>query len=97
MTVAKFLAIIGKVTRAVAFDPDARLTFEVSDGAAPMQLFGAATIRVAERELRVALANRPASCKPRDRWLDAPEQASACCGPKAHSTESDQKGASCCG
>lgn len=38
MPVGKFLAIMRKVAEAVPFQPDAKLTFEVSDGVKPMQL-----------------------------------------------------------
>jgi hypothetical protein len=83
MPVAKFLAILGKVTSELDFDPDARLTFEVSDGAAAMQLFSAVSVEESSGTVRVMLANLPSSCKPRDRWLkhgDSP-QASRCCTP----------------
>ena len=78
MPVAKFLAIIGKVGQAVGFDADARLTFEVSDGVKPMQIYRAERIDIGE-EVRVTLSARPSSCKPRDRWL-AEQTASSCCG-----------------
>jgi hypothetical protein len=79
----KFLAIIGKVREAVGFDDDAKLTFEVSDGVNPMQLYRAERIERGD-VTRVYLSPRPSSCKPRDRWLQA-EQAkeSSCCTPKA--------------
>jgi len=78
MPVAKFLAIIGKVGQAVGFDADAKLTFEVSDGVKPMQIYRAERIDIGE-EVRVTLSARPSSCKPRDRWL-AEQTASSCCG-----------------
>jgi len=84
MPVWKFLAVIGKVAQAVGFDEDARLTFEVSDGVKPMQLYRAERIETGEA-VRVYLSPRPSSCKPRDRWLaqeqgqEQREQA-ACCG-----------------
>ena len=78
MPVAKFLAIIGKVGEAVGFDADAKLTFEVSDGVKPMQIYRAERIDIGE-EVRVTLSARPSSCKPRDRWL-AEQTASSCCG-----------------
>ncbi|MFL6796551.1 MAG: DUF6428 family protein [Xanthobacteraceae bacterium] len=68
MPVSKFLAIIGKVGEAVGFDADAKLTFEVSDGVRPMQIYRAARIDISD-VVRVTLSARPASCKPRDRWL----------------------------
>ncbi|WNV12645.1 DUF6428 family protein [Tardiphaga sp. 709] len=81
MTAGKFAAIIRKVSDHVALDANARLTFEVSDGVAPMQLHCADTPRLEGDNLTVALAPRPASCKPRDRWLEAQNKASACCAP----------------
>lgn len=74
----KFSAIIRKVTEHLSLDQSARLTFEVSDGVAPVQLHRAAAPVVADDAIRVHLSPRPASCKPRDRWLA--EQQSACCG-----------------
>jgi Family of unknown function (DUF6428) len=70
MPVKKFLAIMGKVTAAVDFDRDARLSLEISDGRSAMQIFAPAAIEVASDAVRVALQPRPASCKPRDRWLE---------------------------
>ena len=69
MPAAKFLAIIGKVTATVPLDPAAKLTFEVSDGEHAMQLYRAAAIEIEAGAVHVRLARRPASCKPRDRWL----------------------------
>lgn len=80
MPVSKFLAIIGKVGETVGFDAAARLTFEVSDGIRPMQIYRAERIDIGG-VVRVTLSARPASCKPRDRWL-AEQTASSCCAPK---------------
>jgi hypothetical protein len=79
MPVSRFLAIMRKVSDHVPFDPLAKLTFEVSDGMGAIQLFRAETIDAAGEQVRVALSRRPASCKPRDRWLEE-QKASACCG-----------------
>jgi hypothetical protein len=79
LPVARFLAIMRKVADHVPFDPDAKLTFEVSDGQGAIQLFRADAIEVAGDRIRVGLSRRPASCKPRDRWLEQ-ERASPCCG-----------------
>jgi hypothetical protein len=79
MKAGKFLAIIRKVGEAVGFDRNAKLTFEVSDGVGPMQIYRAERIET-DDAIRVYLSPRPSSCKPRDRWLA--EQESACCGPK---------------
>lgn len=83
MPVAKFIAIMRKVGEVVTFDETAKLTFEVSDGKGAIQLYCADDIAVADDMVRVSLSRRPASCKPRDRWLDqdntrAPRQ--SCCG-----------------
>lgn len=80
MLAGKFAAIIRKVSEHVGLDLSARLTFEVSDGVAPMQLHCAATPTWAGGVLTVALAPRVASCKPRDRWLEEKRQEKACCG-----------------
>ena len=85
MQAGKFLAIIRKVDHAVGFDPHAKLTFEVSDGVRPMQIYRAERMEVGS-EVRVYLTARPSSCKPRDRWLQ--EQQQSCCAPKSKS---------CCG
>jgi hypothetical protein len=86
MPAAKFLAIIRKVAEAVPFDQAAKLTFEVSDGRRAMQLYGASAIASGGDVVRVALTARPASCKPRDRWLAEQVPATACCAP-ASATE----------
>jgi hypothetical protein len=80
MLAGKFLAIIRKVDDALKLDSDAKLTFEVSDGASPMQLYKASRIVAGERQVMVELVHRPSSCKPRDRWLVEHRNASACCG-----------------
>ncbi|OYU88411.1 MAG: hypothetical protein CFE29_19085 [Bradyrhizobiaceae bacterium PARB1] len=80
MPVRKFLAIMGKVAESVPFPDDARLTFEVSDGVVPMQLYKADAIGIDGEIVRVPLSARPSSCKPRDRWLE--QQQSSCCGSK---------------
>lgn len=80
MPAGKFSAIIRKVTEHLSLDQTAKLTFEVSDGVKPMQLYRAAIPTIVDGEIHVALSARPASCKPRDRWLKE-ERATACCGP----------------
>jgi hypothetical protein len=88
MTAGKFARIIRKVADHVGLDMDARLTFEVSDGMVPMQLFRATRPAIDEMAMNVALLPRAASCKPRDRWFKDSQQAgqtgaagpSACCG-----------------
>ena len=83
MQAGKFSAIIRKVTEHVALDPTAKLTFEVSDGIQPMQLYRAALPEIAGNEVHVELLPRAASCKPRDRWLEQERQAAACCSSSA--------------
>jgi hypothetical protein len=82
MPAGKFAAIIRKVTEHVPLDPTARLTFEVSDGVRPMQLYRASIPDERDGAVLVTLFPRPASCKPRDRWLEKQDQsaASGCCG-----------------
>jgi hypothetical protein len=70
LSVSKFLAIMGKIAKQVPFDPDAKLTFEVSDGVRAIQLFTATSIKADDQTVRVLLARRSSSCKPRDRWLE---------------------------
>ena len=87
MPVWKFLAIMKKFAAEVPFDAGSKLTFEVSDPSSAMRLFGVDSVEIAGESVRVSLKRRPASCKPRDRWLEqapkasccAPKQASACC------------------
>ncbi len=82
MPAGKFAAIIRKVTDHLALDPAAKLTFEVSDGIRPMELYRAGLPEVHGDTISVALEPRPASCKPRDRWLQEQKSASAtCCEP----------------
>jgi len=80
MPSAKFSAIIRKVTEHVALDHSAKLTFEVSDGVRPMQLYRAALPEVVAGAVHVDLSPRPASCKPRDKWLEEQKRDGGCCG-----------------
>ena len=89
MPAGKFYAIIRKVTEHVRLDDTARLTFEVSDGVQPMQLYCAAMPTLRAGAVHVELSPRPASCKPRDRWLAEQAQATTCCGSAT--------AAKCCG
>ncbi|WP_430262213.1 DUF6428 family protein [Neorhizobium sp. DAR64862/K0K3] len=70
MPAGKFAAIIRKVSEHVKLDGSAKLTFEVSDGIRPMQLYCGSMPRLRDGALHVELAPHPASCKPRDRWLE---------------------------
>ncbi len=88
MPVWKFLAIMQKVADAVPFDREAKLTFEVSDPASAMRLFGVESVEIEGETVHVSLKRRPASCKPRDRWLEQAPKASA------RTTASDAR--SCC-
>ena len=89
MPSGKFHAIIRKVTEHVKLDDSAKLTFEVSDGVQPMQLYCAAMPTLRAGAVHVELAPRPASCKPRDRWLAEQSQSTSCCAPTS--------AAKCCG
>lgn len=91
MPAGKFSAIIRKVSDHVRLDPAAKLTFEVSDGNRPMALYCASSPRLAGDRFEVALAARPSSCKPRDRWLTQEKADPACCGPVTPT------GSRCCG
>ena len=88
MPAGKFSAIIRKVSDHVRLDPEAKLTFEVSDGNRPMALYCASSPRMAEDKIEVTLAARPASCKPRDRWLaENPAATNSCCSPAKTSSK----------
>lgn len=82
MAARKFASIVRKVSEHVALDGSAKLTFEVSDGVAPMQLHKASSPVLRDGILRIDLGPRPASCKPRDRWLvESARQTAFCCAP----------------
>jgi hypothetical protein len=85
MAAGKFAAIIGKVAERVELEDTARLTFEVSDGECSIWLYCAGEPAVVGDEVRVTLVPRPASCKPRDRWLAVQDrgEAAGCCGSKS--------------
>ncbi|PZP65316.1 MAG: hypothetical protein DI604_24725 [Delftia acidovorans] len=85
MPAGKFAAIIRKVADHVRIEPTAKLTFEVSDGERPMALYCATAPRLVAGTFEVTLAARPASCKPRDRWLAEEQAKSSCCGPASTS------------
>jgi hypothetical protein len=80
MPVWKFLAIMKKVANEVPFDPESKLTFEVSDPHSAIRLFGFFGLEVDDEIVRISLKRRPASCKPRDRWLEqrGAEEAPCC-------------------
>ena len=63
-------------------------TFEVSDGVQPMQLYCATAPVLRDEAMRIELAPRPPSCKPRCRLLDGQAETvpTACCAPSAAST-----------
>ncbi|NLR97296.1 hypothetical protein HGP17_10690 [Rhizobium sp. P38BS-XIX] len=82
MPAGKFYAIIRKVTEHVKLDDSAKLTFEVSDGVKPMQLYCAAMPTLRGAAVHVELSPRLASCKPHDRWVaEQRAQSQSCCGP----------------
>lgn len=88
MAAGKFVAILRKVTQHVDLDMQAKLTFEVSDGNQPIQLYRAGPPTLVDDAILVDLTPRPASCKPRDRWLEGQEM--PCCPPSSGS------GSRCC-
>lgn len=84
MPAGRFYSIIRKVTDHVQLDGSAKLTFEVSNGVRPMQLYCAAMPVLRAGAVHVTLSPRPASCKPRDRWLaEENRKAASCCGPSS--------------
>ena len=87
MPAGKFAAIIRKVSDHVQLEPTAKLTFEVSDGERPMALYCASAPRLVADSFAVSLFARPASCKPRDRWLSEEQAKSSCCGPASSSSK----------
>lgn len=89
MPAGKFAAIIGKVAEHVSLDRAAKLTFEVSDGVRPIALYRAALPELVAGEVHVQLSPRPASCKPRDRWLEEEQKRRpvACCGPASEGAQ----------
>lgn len=103
MPAGKFAAIVRKVADHVGLDHGAKLTFEVSDGEMPMQLYRAGKPVLRGDHLQVRLSPRPASCKPRDRWLIsqsapalAPDPATAT-GAGAAGAGTGTDAAICCG
>jgi hypothetical protein len=83
----KFASIIRKVTEHVALDQGAKLTFEVSDAVRPMQLYRAALPESIGNQICIQLSPRPASCKPRDRWLEEQQKPAACCATSEPSSK----------
>ncbi|UXN66128.1 DUF6428 family protein (plasmid) [Phyllobacterium sp. A18/5-2] len=88
MQVSKFRGILAQVATRVVLDADARLTFEVGTPDAPMQVFDVNTLAIEADRIVLALAARPAICKPRHRAAKEAAPA-ACCGTAA-------KGSGCC-
>ncbi|MCV3739347.1 DUF6428 family protein [Rhizobium sp. TRM96647] len=87
MTAGKFAVIVRKVSEHVRLDDTAKLTFEVSDGVRPMQLFYAEKPLARDGVLAVRLVPRPASCKPRDRRLaEKSANEAQCCGASARNS-----------
>lgn len=86
MPAGKFSAIIRKVAGHVRLEPTAKLTFEISDGGRPMALYCADAPRLVAGTFEVSLSARPASCKPRDRWLAEDQSKSSCCGSASTSS-----------
>jgi hypothetical protein len=89
MPAGKFASIIRKVSEHVQLDGSAKLTFEVSDGRQPMELYCASAPVISGGFVHIDLIPRAASCKPRDRWLAEQARTTSCCGSQA--------AANCCG
>ncbi len=81
MQAEKFAAIVRKVCNHAELDPSAKLTFEVSDGIAPIQSYRAGFPEEVSGVLRVFLEPRAASGQPRDHWLEGLKQRCTCCDP----------------
>lgn len=80
MPAGKFAAIIRKVSDRIGLESSARLTFEISDGVAAMELHRAAAPEIIDGAVHIDLSPRPASCKPRDRWLVEKQTQASCRG-----------------
>jgi hypothetical protein len=63
----------------VAYEPEGKLTFEVSEPGNAMGLYAFAGMESGAERVVVTLEPRPASCKPRDRWLEGASLPAACC------------------
>jgi hypothetical protein len=87
MQVRTFRAILDKVSERVRLDPDARLTFEVSDPDSPMQVFDPTAVACEDGRVVVTLTNRPAVCKPRHRAFSRAASAGCCAQPASRSEE----------
>lgn len=93
LTARTFEKIMAKVAGDTGLDPESRLTFEANSEGGVIGLYALDRAVLDEGRAVIALSPRRASCKPRDRWLADPRDASAapCCGPGASSSQS-----SCC-
>jgi hypothetical protein len=93
ITVGKFLAILRKVQRDVGLEESSPVIFEIGGSGEAMRLYSGGQVQVTGDDVLVTLSPRHASCKPRDRWLEAEPAApaSACCGSQPST------GAACCG
>ena len=77
MPVGKFLSILSRVERVLDLDDTARVTVEIGRPGEAMQVFDIAGIAVTGDRATLALAARPAICKPRHR-VAAPAAAARC-------------------
>ena len=82
MKVEKFHKILAQVANRIELDADARLTFEVGKLDLPMQVFDVGTLTIEFDRIVLALAARPAICKPRHRAVKG-AAAAPCCGTPA--------------
>jgi hypothetical protein len=83
MTAGKFLSILARVDQGLGLDGFSRVTIEISRPGEAMQVFDIAGIDAGMDQVTLALAVRPAICKPRHRAVQA---AASCCGPSTKSS-----------
>ncbi len=98
ITVGKALGILGVVEKRVGLARAGRVTFEVSDGVAPMALYRAETLRILSDRLVIDLRPQASSCKPRDRWLaNAGGEPMQACAPSVQPPSAESGATRCCG
>jgi Family of unknown function (DUF6428) len=93
MTVGKFRSILAQVNRKVRLSESARLTFEISQPGAAMQVFDAGEIAVTDDHAVIRLGARPAICKPRHRAAQV--ETKACCSAEGTSANNQQTSKNC--
>lgn len=91
MSAGKFLGILAEVAKRVAVDGHGLLVFEAGGGGDPMRIFTVGLVTPRGDHVEVTLAPRPATCKPRERGLEAMRPTKASCrGPSSAKS-------ACCG